>query len=137
MPEENKVVLRRALDNWNAGNLEGYLQLYDPDVILHGFPPGPPPGVEGARTFYSGFWAAFPNPRLTFEDVILEGEEVAIRFNIQAAHKGDFMGIKPTSKDVTVSGITILRFASGRCVEGWNMADMLGLMQQLGALPSQ
>lgn len=135
MSEENKTALQRALDDWNRGNLEGHLELYDPNIVLHGYPPDLPPGVEGARVFYRGLWSAFPNPRLTFEDVITEGAQVAIRFNLRATHKGDFMGIQPTGKDVTVPGITILRFAGGRCVERWNIVDMLGLMQQLGVTP--
>ena len=133
---ENKANLQRAVDSWNDGNLEGYLQLYDASVVLHGYPPGLPSGVEGARIFYNGFWAAFPSPRLTFEDLISEGDKVAIRFTVRTTHNGDFMGIPPTGKDVEVSGMTILRFAGGRCVERWNQVDMLGLMQQLGAAAS-
>jgi predicted ester cyclase len=131
---DNKAVLQHALENWNRGNLDAYLeQLYDTNVILHGFPPGLPPGVAGARAFYEQVWAAFPNPQLTFEDVIEEGDKLAIRFTMRATHQGDFMGIAPTGKEINLVGITILHFTGGKVVERWNQVDMLGLMQQLSA----
>jgi predicted ester cyclase len=137
MSEENKAVLRRAKGRWNHGDLDGYLELYDPNVVLHGFLPGLPAGLEGARQFYSGMWAAFPSPRLTFEDMISEEDRVAVRFTMQATQRGNFMGIPPTGQEIALSGITILRFAGNKCVERWNVGDMLGLMQQLGVVPGQ
>jgi steroid delta-isomerase-like uncharacterized protein len=134
--EENKAALQRAIDHWNSGNLAAYLELYDDNITLHGFPPGLPPGRQGAKLFYDGLWAAFPNPRLSLDDVITEGDKVACRFTMQATHKGEFMGIPPTGKEVKVPGITILRFSGGKCVERWNQADMLGWMQQLGVVPA-
>lgn len=137
MPEvSNRAALERARENWNRGDLDSYLEIYDPDVVLHGYPPGLPAGVQGARLFYQGLWSAFPNPHLVFEDVVAEGERVAVRYLLRATHRGDFMGVPPTDKEVTITGITILRFAGGKCVERWNQADMLGLLQQLGAVPT-
>lgn len=133
---ENKAILQRAIDNWNSGSLAAYLELYNTDVVLHGFPPGLPPGVQGAKLFYEGLWAAFPNPRLTLDEVMAEGDKVVCRFNMEATHKGEFMGIPPTGKGVKVSGITILRFSDGKCIERWNQVDMLGWLQQLGAIPA-
>jgi predicted ester cyclase len=133
---ENRAVFQRAIDHWNSGNFAAYLEVYDANVVLHGFPPGLPPGIEGAKAFYAGMWAAFPNPRLIIDDVILEGDKLASRFRVQATHKGEFMGIPPTGKEVEVSGMTIFRFAGGKCVERWNQVDMLGWLQQLGAIPT-
>ncbi|MCK6627049.1 MAG: ester cyclase [Anaerolineae bacterium] len=133
---ENKAILQRAIANWNSGSLVAYLELYNADVVLHGFPPGLPPGIQGAKLFYEGLWAAFPNPRLTLDDVMAEGDKVVCRFNMQATHQGEFMGIPPTGKGVKVSGITILRFSDGKCIERWNQADMMGWLQQLGAIPT-
>ncbi len=133
--EEDRAVVQRAIENWNRGDLAGYLELYDPDAVLHGYP-GVEPGLESIKRFYDAFWAAFPDSHIMIDDVIAEGDEVASRFTLRATHQGDFMGIPPTGGQVTLAGITILRFAGGRCVERWGQADFLGLMQQLGAIPA-
>lgn len=132
---ENQAVFQHAVDNWNNGDLAKYLDLYDPTVVLHGFPPGLPPGNAGAKVFYEGIWAAFPQPRLIVHDVLADGDKLACRFQMDAAHQSVFMGLPPTGKTVHVSGIAILRFARGKCVERWNQVDMLGWLQQLGAIP--
>ena len=136
MSNDNEAVLRRAIEKWNQGDLSGYLENYDSNVVLHGFPPGLPEGVAGAKAFYDQLWAAFPSPQLTLDDVMSEGDKVACRFSMRATHSGDFMGIPSTGNAITVTGITILRYSGGKCVERWNEADMLGLMQQLGAVPA-
>lgn len=134
-PTQLHDAVSQAIEHWNSGNLAGYLKLYDTDVVLHGFPPGLPPGAIGAKLFYEGIWAAFPGSQIVVEDVIVEGDKLACRFVLQAIHQGEFMGIPPTNKAIRVSGMSILRFSSGRCVERWNQADMLGWLQQLGAIP--
>lgn len=133
---EERVAFDRAIDNWNRGDLAAYLELYDADVVLHGFAPGLPAGVAGARAFYEGVWAAFPGSRLVIDDVVQEGDKLACRFRVQLVHQGEFMGVPPTGKTLEVGGMTMLRFAGGRCVERWNQADMLGWLQQLGAIPA-
>lgn len=135
MPEENRASLERAIENWNEGNLAGYLELYDPGVVLHGYQ-GVEPGLEGVRRFYEAFWAAFPGSRITLEDVVSEGDKVACRFTLRATHGGEFNGIPATGREVSLPGITVLRFAGGKCVERWSQADFLGLMQQLGVIPA-
>jgi len=134
MPEDNEAVLGRAVSRWNEGDIAGYLELYDADVVAHGLP-GVEPGLESVRGYYEALWAAFPGARLTLDDVISEGDEVACRFTLRVTHEGEFNGIPPTNKRVVVTGITILRFAEGKCVERWNQADFLGQLQQLGAIP--
>lgn len=134
---KNKAALLQAIDHWNGGNLDQYLELYDPDIGLHGFPAGLPPGAAGAKVFYEGLLTAFPNPRLTLDDVITEGDKIACRFHMEATHEGEFMGIPRTGNEVSVTGATILQFSGGKCVERWNEADMMGWMQQIGAIPSQ
>ena len=132
---ENKTIIQQAIEKWNQSDLAGYLELYDPNVVLHGYPPGLPPGVAGAEAFYNIIWTAFPGSQLALDEVIAEGDKLACRYTMQATHSGDFMGIPATGKTITLPGITILRFAGGKCVERWNQADMMGLMQQLGVIP--
>ncbi len=67
--------------------------------------------------------------------MVTEGEKLACRFTFRGSHRGAFLGVPPTGKQVTMAGITVLHFVNGKCVERWNNADMLGLMQQLGVVP--
>lgn len=134
-PEENEATLRRAIESWNEGDLAGYLEMYSPEVVLHGYQ-GVEPGLESARRFYEGFWTSFPGPQITLEDVFAEGDEVACRFTLRAAHEGEFNGVPPTGRRVELKGITILRFAAGHCVERWSQADFMGMLQQLGVVPT-
>jgi len=134
--EEHKAAIRRAVAHFTSAGLETYLHLYHPQAKLHFLPPGFPPGREGARLFYGSFLAAFPDTRLVIDDFVSEGDKVACRFTVEGTHSGEFMGVPPTGKKVSVGGITILRFEHGQCVERWSEANFLGLLQQLGALPA-
>ncbi len=134
--DANKARLYEVIERFNAGDLDGYLTLYAPDVTLHGHPPGLPPGTTGLRTFYEGMLTAFQNGRLTLDDVIAEGDRVGARYTLTASHDGGFLGVPRTGRTVTLTGITMLRFADGACVERWQQADMLGLLQQIGAVPA-
>lgn len=129
------AALQAARDQWNDGNLEGYLRLYREDVVTHGYA-GVGPGLENLRGFYAAFWAAFPGSTLTFEDVFAAGDKVACRFVVAGQHQGPFQGLPASGKRFELPGITILKFAGGKCVERWSQADFLSLLQQLGALPS-
>jgi len=134
--EANKTALRRAVSQFSAATLETYLQLYHPAATLHFLPPGLPQGLEGARLFYQQFLTAFPDARLTLEDFVAEGESVAARYVVEGTHSAEFMGVPATGTRVTVTGITILRFAEGKCVERWSEANFLGVLQQIGGMPA-
>jgi steroid delta-isomerase-like uncharacterized protein len=134
--DSNVAALHAAAAQWNAGDLEGYLALYDPAAVLHGYA-RVEPGLSGIRQFYQAFWAAFPGSRLTFEDVFASGEKVACRFLLQGEHRGTFQGIAATGAQIRMPGITILEFQDGRCIRRWSHADTVGLLQQLGAFPSR
>ena len=110
---DNQDVLRRAIDHWNAGDLDGYLALYAGDVFLHSVPPDFPPGVEGVKRMYSGMWASHPGSTIEIEDLFGEGDKVACRYKVRAAHQA-------TREEVAFRGLTILHFSGGRCVERWD-----------------
>ncbi|HKT79806.1 MAG TPA: ester cyclase [Vicinamibacterales bacterium] len=135
--EAHKTAIRRAVSNFSAATLENYLQLYAADAKLHFLPPGLPQGVEGARLFYQSFLAAFPDARMTIDDFVAEADTVATRYSLEGTHQGEFMGVAPTGRHVTVSGISILRFNDdGKCVERWNEANLVSLLRQIGAMPN-
>lgn len=79
--------------------------------------------------------AAFPDGRWTIEDQVAEGDKVVTRFSFTGTHQGEFMGIAPTGKRVTTSGMVIDRIVEGKIVEEREEWDALGMMQQLGAVP--
>mgnify|MGYP006296516935 CR=1 FL=1 len=81
------------------------------------------------------FEAAFPKYELIAEDMVAEGDKVAVRATFRGIHKGNFVGIAPTSKEVTASGMLIYRIADGKIVEHWMNFDQMSLMQQLGVIP--
>jgi predicted ester cyclase len=83
------------------------------------------------------FESAFPRYKLIIEDMIAEGDKVAVRATFQGIHRGEFMGIQPTSKEVTISGMLIYRITNGKIVEFWMSFDNLGLMEQLGVVPKK
>lgn len=81
------------------------------------------------------FEAAFPKYELIAEDMVAEDDKVAVRATFRGTHKGEFFGIAPTGKAVSVSLMLIYRIANGKIVEHWMNADQLSLMQQLEAIP--
>jgi predicted ester cyclase len=78
--------------------------------------------------------AAFPGIQVVPQDIIIEGDKVAVRYQMSGVHLGDFMGLPATGCPFSVQGITIMRFVDGKCVERWSETDMLGLMTQIGAV---
>ena len=136
MPNENEALVREAVEAFNRDDMDAVDRLFTDDYVDHdpsraGLPPGP----EGIRLAWSMMRAAFPNLQVTIEDVISEGDRVAVRGEIRGTHQGELMGIPPTGKRVTVSLIDINRIENGKLTERWGQADMLGMMQQLGVVP--
>ena len=127
--------LSAACDSWNAGDLEGYLRLYDEEIRLHGYSPEPM-GKGQVRGFYEGIFSAFDTPELSFEEVLWNGDTCAIRFTMTGRHVQEFMGVPATGTTITLPGLTILHFRGDRVIERFSQADMLGLLVQLGAVPA-
>jgi steroid delta-isomerase-like uncharacterized protein len=132
--EANKEIVRQAFAKLSAV-LESHDQLYGPDWVGH-FPGMPPLDAEGHRMYSLAMETAFPDLDRKVEDLLAEGDRVAARWTATGTHRGVFNGIPPTGKVATSSGITIFRIADGRIVEEWGESDTLGLLMQLGAIPS-
>jgi ketosteroid isomerase-like protein len=128
--------LDRALERWNAGDLEGYLELYADDVTLHGQSPAPL-DKDGARGLYTAIMAAFDCPSLAFEEILWAGDDACtIRYRMTGRHVGEFMAVPPANEPVDLEGITVMRFRDGQVVERHTVSDMLGLLIQIGAVPA-
>jgi steroid delta-isomerase-like uncharacterized protein len=94
-------------------------------------------GPEDVKRFMGEFREAFPDFHSTIEDQIAEGDKVVTRWTMSGIHQGEFRGIAPTGKQITVTGIGIFRFSDeGKVIESWDNFDQLGMMRQLGVVPS-
>ena len=134
--EGNKALLHRFYDEViNKKNLAAINEFIDSQVVDHALPPGMPAGIEGQKQVFSMYTTAFPDTHFTVEDMIAEGDKVVARLTIQATQHGAFLGLPPTGKHVTFTGIDIIRISGGKLVERWAETDMLGLLQQLGVVP--
>jgi steroid delta-isomerase-like uncharacterized protein len=136
---ENKALaLRLHLEVMNQGKLDVADEVLSPDVVWHSslLAPEMQRGPEGFKMFASVVRAGFPDFRLTEEDTIAEGDKVVNRWTFRGTHQGEFMGIPATNKQVTTTGIDLLRIANGKIVEVWQNSDQLGMLQQLGAIPT-
>jgi predicted ester cyclase len=135
---DNKVLVFRLIDEVLCrGNLAAADQFLDSNFVLH--LPGslePVRGVEGLKRVAEGFRAGFPDRHVIVEDAISEGDKVVVRVTQQGTHQGVFQGIAPTGKQVSFTGIAIFRIVNGRVAEEWLSSDRLGLLQQLGAVPT-
>ena len=134
--EDNKALVRRFYEEvFNQRNLALVDQLFTTNHVFHN-PPTTLHGREEFKQLLSLYITAFPDARFTIEDMIVEGERVVVRYTFRGTHTGHYMGIAPTGKQVTQTGITINRFANGKAVELWGNVDDLGLLQQLGVVPT-
>jgi predicted ester cyclase len=134
--DNNGMMFIRAIADWNKGDLDSYLLMYAPSVVIHGIP-GVEAGIECAKKFYQGFHRSFPDTQILVEDLFTRADKLACRFTVSGTHKADFMGISATDKFIKFTGITILKFIAGKCTERWNQADFLGMLQQLETIPEK
>ena len=127
--------LSAAVESWNAGDLDGYLRLYDEGIRLHGYSPEPMDKAQ-VRGFYEGIFSAFGTPKLRFDEILWDGDACTIRFTMTGLDVQEFMGVPATGTTITLPGITILHFHGGKVAERFSQADMLGLLMQIGAIPA-
>jgi predicted ester cyclase len=105
------------------------------DYVDHSLPPGVPAGAEGLKQLIGMFKGASPDLKVTYEDMIAEGDKVVMRVTNTGTHKGEMMGIPASGKSVNFSEIHIMRVAGGKFAEHWGLEDNMALMQQIGAMP--
>ncbi len=135
--EDNKTLVRRFYEEvFNQKNRAAIDEFSDPNYVDHTAPPGLPGGIEGQKQLIGMYLTAFPDLHLTVEDMIEEGDKVVSRWSGSGTHQGMFMGIPPTGKHGTATGIEIVRIVGSKFVEHWMELDALGLLQQLGVVPT-
>jgi steroid delta-isomerase-like uncharacterized protein len=134
--EQNKVAVRRFIDEvFVKGNSDAVDKLVTHDFTPHSWgtmPSGAEPLKQATRRVHAGVTGV----RMKIEDMIAEDDKVAVRLTAHGTHQGEFMGLPASGKAYTISETHIFHMRDGKIAEHWRDADMLGMMQQLGALPS-
>ena len=139
MSEKEKALVRRFFEGVNkdkAAFMATVDELYATDYVEHGGTGEDTRGIQDYKQSMNEFYGAFPDVHATLDDMIVEGDRVAVRFTLSFTHKGEFMGAPPTNKKVTMEEICIIRIADGKFVETWARYDTSGFMQQLGLVPT-
>jgi steroid delta-isomerase-like uncharacterized protein len=133
--EDNKAVIRRWIEAYNQRDLEAEAEVLAPGFVAH-VPGTPAPldleGLEAWRQFLAPFTEAFPDLRLTIQEIAAEGDIVAARVAFHGTHHGEFQGLPPTGKQVAFSSMEFNRVVGGKVEEHWVEINLLGLVQQLG-----
>ena len=136
MSQANKAVIRRMIDTFNNGNLDGLDQVYSADVKYHGATGVELIGLEDVKGYFQTFVDAFPDMRTIGAHIVSEGDMVVAHIVVSGTHTSDLGDIPPTGKRVEeIRGLTMNRISEGKVVEEWEVIDQLGLMQQLGVIP--
>jgi len=138
--EENKRLVRDFFEKvWNGRELDYIDEVYSPDFTLHAMWQNTSAGGaidatgrEPAKKVIGGWLSGFPDLVVTVDDQIAEGDLVGSRHTSVGTHTENFMGIPPTGKQATVTGMTLTRVADGKMVEAWTCWDALGMFEQLG-----
>jgi steroid delta-isomerase-like uncharacterized protein len=135
--EDNKEVIRAYVETiFNQQQVDRADELVAADYLDHAALPGQAPGLQGARKKWAMYLAGIPDLRVSIEDLVAEGDKVAVRRSYEGTHQGELLGVPPTGKHVQIGGISIFRLAQGKITEQWEQLDRLALMQQLGVLPT-
>ena len=134
MAEDNKSIARRIFnDIINTGNVALADALYAPSYVYHGSGGVELRGPEGFKQLVGMYLTAFPDVRLTIDDLIGEGDQVVVRWTARGTHLGDLTGIAPpTGRPISITGIIVMRFADGKVVEDFENFDELAMLRQIG-----
>lgn len=132
MASRNEEIVRKWIDEgFSRGNLELADQLVHEGFVNHTALQGHTPGLDGLKKAVTALRAAFPDLKVRIDDVVSEGDRVAVRDEIQATHQGPFNGVPATGRKVSVSRISFYKVKDGKIAEAWSQLDMTGLMRQL------
>ncbi len=137
MSEANRALaLRVPLEVFVQGRMDVIDEVIAPDVVDHGSAPGMPQGSQGVRMLAEASRSAFPDLNITINHALAEGDIVALHTTSSGTMKGDFAGMPASGKQATWDTVHITRIADGKIVEHWVVQDQLGMLQQLGFIPT-
>jgi len=134
--EENKTIAQHLGEELSKGNLSVIDELYATNCVYHSPAFGDLNGPEGVRLLFESTFAAFPDLCFTVEDIVAEGDTVAARYVVTGTHRGELMSVPPTGNQITWTAMDISRFEDGKILETWHEANVLGMLQQIGAIPT-
>jgi predicted ester cyclase len=135
--EENKAQFRRTYEELlNGGDLSVADELVAPDFVNHEAPPGMDRGPDSMRGLATMLRTAFPDLHFTIEELVADGDTVAGRLTMSGTHEGPLMGMPPTGRSVRQNPMHFVRFRNGKAVEHWEVRDDLGMMRQMGVIPT-
>lgn len=130
--------IERVRQLWNGGDPQGAHDVYADDFVFHSTTLAQPlEGREALFGYINEIRNAFPDFRLNLDDVITEGDKIAVRWTWTGTHRGEWMGIAPTGRTVTQTGVTLVKRMSGRTVEEFVATDQYSLLEQLGVAPAR
>src|SRR5882724_2302956 len=129
MAHENSALIRRWFEEvWNKGRMKAIDEMASANVIGHGQAQHDTDiGLKEFKPFVVALRSAFPDIKIVIDHAIEQGDKAVARWTATMTHKGAFLGFASTGKKVTITGTTMLRFANGKIVEGWDNWDQLGL----------
>ncbi|HZB11357.1 MAG TPA: SpoIIE family protein phosphatase [Rubrobacter sp.] len=123
--EKNKALVRTFFEEaWGKGNVAAVDEFMADEYVEHPRPSTLPPGTEGLKQLIAAYRTAFPDLKMTLDDIFAEGEMVAFRWSVSGTHLGDWLGVPPTGNHVRATGITVFRIAGGKVVESWTSIDL-------------
>jgi len=138
MSGDNKQLVQRWFEEvWNQNRESAIDELLSPEGVGFGLAATDTEihGPAEFKPFVRNMRSAFPDLHIAVEDTVAEGDKVAVRLRVSGTHNGGGLGFPATGRKVDVTAITIIQFANGKLVHGWNNWDQLGMMQQLGVIP--
>lgn len=133
--EDNINAQERFVEGVLSGNLEVIDEVMAPDVVDHDPAPFQEQGPGGFKDFFSYMRNAFPDMNIEPQHMVATDDDVAVAYTLTGTHQGEFLGIEPTDRSISVRGVQIARFRDAQIVERWGSSDELGILQQLGADP--
>ena len=134
MSEANKLLLKRWFEQvWNQKSEAAIDEMFSPQGKSHGFSEADSVlvGPEAFKAVHRTFCGAFPDVRVDVEEIVTEGDRVAVRWQVSMTHLGDHLGFLPSGKKETMAGATFVIVKGNQIAEGWNYMDLQALMKKL------
>jgi steroid delta-isomerase-like uncharacterized protein len=136
MADYKALAQRWFTEVMNQGNEDVIDEITAPNFVDHDPLPGTSPDRDGLHDFVKQVRSAFPDVEAEIDDILVEGDRVAVRSTVRGTHEGDFMGIAATGKKVEFANYDFVRIENDQAVEHWGTIDSAALMEQLGAVPA-